>query len=105
MDLKKIATRLATSVYRRAVFTKMLKVDSESPGTSRSRSVDEMIEYLEADKTNAVLIQSDKDWVAVYIDPNTRKFAVSTTPISDVSNMLSSKLPDAKTAISAALQT
>jgi|WetSurMetagenome_2_1015567.scaffolds.fasta_scaffold305222_2 hypothetical protein len=104
MDLKKIATRLATNVHRRVVFTKKLKIDSESPGTSRMRSQDEMIEYLEADKTNAILIQSDKDWVAVYIDSNTRKFAVSTVPTSNPANLLSNKLTDATSAVAAALQ-
>lgn len=104
MNLKKIAARLAMDVHRRVVFTKKLKIDSKSPGTSRTRSQDEMIEYLEADKTNAILIQSDKDWAAVYIDPNTGKFAVSTVPISNPANLLSNKLSDAKTAVAAALQ-
>lgn len=104
VDLARMASRVAAEPRRRAILTTRANADSEAPGRPQMRKMSELVEHLEKSRYNAVLIESGDGWVAVYTDISSGSFAVAKVPMSDPANVLAKKVPDAASAVSAAMQ-
>ena len=106
MDFEAMARRVAAIPRRRSVLTKKSNMDSDASGVPRVREADELVEYLEASYLNAVLVEigEESGWAAVFQERQGGAFEVARVPTSVKENVLGKKIPDAASAVAAAMQ-
>lgn len=104
-SIRTMAARLAADPIRKAVLTTRGRVDSLSPGPALRKSLDEMREHLEEDRENAVLVWTGTAWTAILRSRSSpSKYEAWKLPTDDQDNRMSDEMPDAKSALEAALQ-
>lgn len=105
MDFVAMASRVAAP-KRRSVLTKKANMDSDASGVPRVREAEELVEHLEKSFLNAVLVEvgEEQGWAAAYQEREGGTFEVARVPTSVKENLLGKKIPDAASAVSAAMQ-
>jgi hypothetical protein len=105
MDLHAMARRMAADPKRRSILTTRANVDSRSPGPSRTRSSEEMLEHLRKSDLNAVLIETGDGvgWVAVFRERTGGDWEVARVPTKVSGNVLGRRIGDPSEAVAAAM--
>lgn len=106
MDFKAMGARVAATARRRSVLTKKSNMNSDASGAPRVRDSQELVEHLEASYLNAVLVEvgEESGWAAVFQERQGGPFEVARVPTSVKENILGKQIPDAASAVAAAMQ-
>lgn len=99
-----MALRVAALPRRRSVLTKKASMDSEAPGVPRVRDSAELEEHLAENWLNAVLVETEEGWAAVYREREVGPYTVAKVPTGSPGNVLGKKIPEAADAVAAAMQ-